>query len=103
MSHIYIVVVEKNVVSAIERTSVPPAEPIPRTPLEVSTQLADNNRRNGCIDGRYYFDDSLRARIFAELCLEYTRAMVERRLGAINKLPVGFSGYRADGDADRTS
>lgn len=96
--HIYIVVVEKNVVTAIERTHQRPAAPIPRTPLEVSTQLADNNRTNGCIDGRYYFDDSQRARIFAELCLEYTRALVEKRLGAINKLPVGYAGYRADDD-----
>ncbi len=99
MTQIFIVVVERNIVTAIERTTDVPAEPIPRTPLEVSTQLANNNRTNGCIDGRYYFDDSQRARIFAELCLEYTRAVVEKRLSAINKLPVEFSGYRADEDA----
>jgi hypothetical protein len=96
MSDFYVVVVEKNIVQAIERSTLPPAEPVPRTPLEVSAQLAANNRLHGCIDGRYYFEDSQRARIFAELCLEYTRALVEKRLAVINKLPVGFAEFRAD-------
>ncbi len=99
MGDVYVVVVEKNVVTAIERSTDLPAQRIALTPLEVSTQLANNNRVNGCIDGRYHFDDPRRARIFAELCLEYTRALVEKRLGAIHRLPVGFSGYRADEDA----
>jgi hypothetical protein len=96
----YIVVVEKNIVQAIERSTLAPAGPVPRTPLEVSAQLAANNRLNGCIDGRYYFEDSQRARIFAELCLEYTRALVDKRLAKINKLPVGFVEYRADDDSE---
>ena len=96
MPDIYVVVVKNNVVCAIERSTGKPSEPIPKTPLEVSTQLATNNRLNGCIDGRYYFDDTQRARIFASLCLEFTKALVEKRLAAIDALPVGYVEYRAD-------
>lgn len=96
MSDVYVVVVKNNVVCAIERSSEAPPEPIPKTPLEVGTQLATNNRVNGCIDGRYYFEDTQRAKIFASLCLEFTKALVEKRLAAINALPVGHAEYRAD-------
>jgi hypothetical protein len=101
MTDVYVVVVESNVVSAIERLTGPAPVPIPKTPLEVGTQLAENNRANGCIDGRYYFDDTQRARTFAALCLEFTRALVEKRLAVINSLPVGGIEYRADDDRQR--
>lgn len=91
----YIVVVEHNIVQAIERSDVPPDRPVPNTPLEVSTELANNSRLNGCIDGCYYFEDTQRARTFASLCLEFTKALVEKRLAEINKLPVGSPVYRA--------
>lgn len=100
MSDVYVVVVKNNIVNAIERATAPPSDPIPRTPLEVSTQLATNNRVNGCIDGRYYFDDTQRARIFAELCLEFIRALVAKRLAEINAIPVGKAEYRADDQRD---
>lgn len=105
MADIYAVVVKNNVVCAIERCIEPPPEPIPKTPLEVGTQLATNNRVNGCIDGRYYFDDTQRAKIFASLCLEFTKALVEKRLKAIDALPVGSAEYRADDErnANRTA
>jgi hypothetical protein len=105
MADIYIVVVRNNVVSAIERSTETPPEPVPKTPLEVGTQLATNNRVNGCIDGRYYFDDTQRAKIFASLCLEFTKALVDKRLAAINALPVGCAEYRADDErnANRTA
>ena len=89
MPDFYAVVVRHNVVCAIERLAAPPAEPVPATPLEVGTQLAANHRAHGCIDGRYYFDDAQRARVFAALCLEFTRAMVDKRLAQIEKLPAG--------------
>lgn len=98
VSEVYVVVVEHNLVKAIERLSEVPDRPVPGTPLEVSTELANNSRLNGCIDGRYYFDDTQRARTFASLCLEFTKAMVEKRLADVNKLPVGSPAYRADGD-----
>ena len=94
----YVVVVRHNLVCAIEPVADMPRESIPATPLEVSTQLAANHRANGCIDGRYYFRDTMHARTFAELCLEFTKAMVEKRLAAVAKLPVGAPLYRADSE-----
>jgi hypothetical protein len=101
MADTYIVVVRHNVVAAIEHSTEPPDRPIPKTPLEVATLLATNNRVNGCIDGRYYFDNSQGARIFAELCLEFTRALVDKRLAAVKAIPVGSAAYQADDERDR--
>ena len=94
MAEVYAVVVEHNLVTAIER-SPPPSDPIPATPLEVSTQLAENNRAHGCIDGRYYFTDTQSARIFAALCLQFVKSLAEKRLAAVESLPVGKVEYRA--------
>ena len=95
MTEVYVVVVEHNLVSAIEKVPEPPGMGIPRTPLEVSSQLAANNAAQGCIDGRYYFTDTMHARTFAELCLEFTRAMAEKRIAEVRALPVGAPAYRA--------
>jgi hypothetical protein len=98
MSEAYAVVVRNNLVCAIERLPELPLQPIPKTPLEVGTQLATNYRVNGCIDGRYLFEDTQRAKVFASLCLEFTRALIEKRLADINALPVGLGEYRPDDD-----
>ncbi|HYC38684.1 MAG TPA: hypothetical protein VEC19_19810 [Usitatibacter sp.] len=95
MSEAWVVVVEHNLVQAIERCAMPP-EAIPATPLEVSSQLARNNRENGCLDGRYYFADSQPAKVFASLCLEFTRALADKRIAAIEALPVGEAAFRGD-------
>ena len=95
MAEVYVVVVEHNLVCAIER-SAPPPEPIPATPLEVSTQLAANNRAHGCLDGRYYFTDTQAARTFAVLCLTFVKSLAERRMAAVDALAVGKAEYRAD-------
>jgi hypothetical protein len=99
MPEAYVVVVRHNLVAAIEKVAEPLEEEIPATPLEVSTQLARNHRVNGCIDGRYYFHDTMHARTFAELCLEFTRGMLEKRLARIQGLPAGRPDYRADDEA----
>ena len=96
MAEVYVVVVEHNLVRAIERVAEAPGEPIPATPLEVSSQLAANNRANGCLDGRYYFSETQPAKIFASLCLEFVRALADKRREAIDALPVGVAAYRAD-------
>lgn len=96
MADYFTVVVEHNVVQAIE-SSDQPAGPVAATPLEAGTELATNYRRNGCIDGRYHFDEAARARTFASLCLEFTRALVDRRLAEVNQLPAGSPEYRAGG------
>ena len=89
------VAVRHNLVCAIERAEPPAGVEVTRTPLEVSTQLAENNRAHGCIDGRYWLADAQAARIFATLCLEFTRGVAEKRLAAIEKLPAGRSEYDA--------
>ncbi len=100
MADVHVVIVEHNLVRTIER-SAPPAEPVPATPLEVSTQLATNHRAHGSLDGRYYFTDTQAAKIFASLCLEFVKAMADKRLAAINALAVGVAEYRADEARDR--
>lgn len=82
----YVVVVEHNLVTALRKLPDPAGVPVPATKLEVGMQLADNYRRRGCIDGRYYFDNAQRARIFATLCLEFTQALVGKRLEAVKGL-----------------
>lgn len=97
MAETFTVVVRHNLVEAIRPGPLPPGAPVPASPLEVSTQLAENNRRHGCIDGDYHFDDAARARVFALLCLEFTRALAERRHAAIER-HTGPLVYRADGE-----
>ena len=82
----YVVTVEHNLVVAVERANDGPAALVPETPLEIGTQLADNYRRSGRIDGRYYFRSPQRARVFATLCLEFTRALIDRRLAIVKAL-----------------
>ena len=90
----YVVIVEHNVVTTIRKVPEGTVVSIPRTKLEVGTELANNYRNRGCIDGQYYFDSNQRAKIFATLCLEFTRALIDKRLGAI-KLLQGDSDYSA--------
>jgi len=85
----HVVVVASNLVVAIARVDGGAAIPVAQTRLEIATQLADNYRNNGCIDGRYHFANAQRARVFATLCLEFTQAQIERRLAAIRSLAAG--------------
>jgi len=85
----YAVTVENNLVAGIARVDGGTTAPVAQTRLEVATQLAENFRANGCIDGCYHFANAQRARVFATLCLEFTQALVERRLAAIRSLAVG--------------
>lgn len=100
MADVYVVIVEGNLVRAIERCAEAPDGPIPRTPLEVSTELANNHRRNGRLDGRYYFTETQPAKIFAALCLGFVKSLAERRIAAIDALPVGSAVYKADDERD---
>ncbi len=87
MADTYVVVVEHNLVTAVQKMTDGAGASVPQTKLEVGTQLADNYRSHGCIDGRYYFDNAQRARIFATLCLEFTRALIDKRLDVVKVLP----------------
>jgi hypothetical protein len=90
----YVVVVQHNLVTEVRKESDAVGIVVPQTKLEVGTQLADNYRVHGCIDGNYYFDNPQRARIFATLCLEFTRGLIEKRLDAVKQLS-GDAEYRA--------
>lgn len=95
MAEHYVVVVRANLVEAIERREGEPEGPIPETPLAVSTELAANHRRNATLDGRYLFASAQNARVFAALCLDFTRAVAERRREAVDRLPAGVAEWRA--------
>ena len=97
MTNVYVVIVEHNVVTAVRKETDAAGIVIPPTKLEVGTQLADNYKAFGCIDGRYYFENAQRARIFAELCLEFTKALVERRLDAVRALKADEPYHANDG------
>jgi len=92
----YIVVVKGNLVCAIEPASASADGQSAGTPLEIASALAINFGRSGCIDGHYAFGDAVAARAFALLCLRFSKALVERRLAAINGLPSDHPAYLAD-------
>jgi hypothetical protein len=86
---VFVVEVRHNLVTSIKRAADHDVSPPPKTKLEIGTQLAENFQCNGCIDGQYRFENEQRARIFAALCLEFTQALVTRRLEAVRKLHSG--------------
>jgi hypothetical protein len=89
MTDTYVVVVKHNIVSALERVAENANTSVPQAKLEIGTRLAKNYRLNGCIDGEYHFDNAQRAKIFATLCLEFTRALVDKRIDIVKALAVG--------------
>jgi hypothetical protein len=93
VADIYVVVVESNLVAAIGRSPRDPASPPVPTSLEVGTALAERYRVFGSIDGTYAFEDASGARIFSVLCLQFTKAIAERRLLAVEALPTSFESY----------
>lgn len=96
MPDVFVVLVEGNLVSAIDRSSIAPDEAGPGSRLEVGTQLATKFREKGCIDGRYVLANADDARSFASLCLEFTKGLVDRRIRDIGGLPRGELHYRAE-------
>ncbi|MDQ6825369.1 MAG: hypothetical protein M3007_07900 [Candidatus Eremiobacteraeota bacterium] len=97
MSDIYVVVVKHNIVTALKRIAENANTSVPPTKLEIGTRLAENYRIDGCIDGEYYFDNAQRAKIFATLCLEFTRALVDKRIDVVKALAIGAE-YNATRD-----
>ena len=95
MADVFVVWVEGNLVTSIERTGPLSNEP-PGTPLEVGTQLATNFRETGRLDGSYVFADPDGARSFGVLCLQFMKNLVEQRTRLIEGLPAGFDSYCAE-------
>ena len=83
------VVVRHNAVQAIRRVPRTPDMHIPESNLEVTSNLARNHQRHGCIDGCYRFDEPERARSFAVLALDFVKRMLEKRIEQIEALDTG--------------
>ena len=83
------VLVRHNAVQAIRRVPRTPDMHVPESTLEVTSELARNHRRQGCIDGCYRFDEPERARSFAVLALDFVKRMLEKRIEQIEALDTG--------------
>ena len=86
---VFEVVVRHNAVLAIRRVPRAPDMRVPASNLEVTSDLAHNHQRNGCIDGCYRFDEFERARSFAVLALDFVKRMIEKRVEQIEALDTG--------------
>ena len=86
---VFEVVVRHNAVQAIRRVPRTPDMHVPESNLEVTSELARNHRRNGCIDGCYRFDEFERARSFAVLALDFVKRMLEKCIEQIEALDTG--------------
>ena len=95
---VFEVIVRHNAVQAIRRVRRTPGLHVPGSNLEVTSELARNHRRHGCIDGCYRFDDPERARSFAVLALDFAKRLLERRIEQIESLDTG-SEFEAPEDA----
>lgn len=80
MSEAYRVSVRQNLVTAIEPIARGEANDLAGDddPLAVSSRLAENNLKNGRLDGDYDFVSFEAARHFAMLCLEYLKKLCEK-------------------------
>lgn len=86
---VFEVFVLHNTVQAISRVPRTPDMLVPESNLEVTSELARNHQRNGCIDGIYRFDEPERARSFAVLALDFVKRMLENRIEQIESLDTG--------------
>ena len=86
---VFEVLVRHNAVQAIRRVARAPGMYVPDSNLEVTSELARNHQRHGCIDGCYRFDEPERARSFAVLALDFVKRMLEKRIEQIEALDTG--------------
>ena len=86
---VFEVIVRHNAVQAIRRVPRVPDMHVPESNLEVTSELARNHQRHGCIDGCYRFDEPERARSFAVLALDFVKRMLEKRTEQIETLDTG--------------
>ncbi len=91
---LYRVVICNNLVTAIETLAYSDDVEVPQSALETSSLLAKNNRRNGSLDGTYYFDDSDIARHFALLSLDFIKCIVEQSQEALTSAHISESGWK---------
>ena len=86
---VFEVVVRHDAVQAIRRMPRAPGMHVPGSNLEVTSELARNHQRYGCIDGCYRFDEFERARSFAVLALDFVKRVLEQRIEQIEALDTG--------------
>ena len=86
---VFEVVVRHNAVQAIRKVPRASDMHIPGSNLEVTSELARNHQRYGCIDGCYRFDEPERARSFAVLALDFVKRLLEKRIEQIEALDTG--------------
>jgi len=86
------VTVRRNLVCEISPIAAAEARCGDDDPLAVSTQLAQNNRNNGCLDGEYDFASFEAARHFATLCAGYMQSFCEKSVEAMNRLDAPVDG-----------
>ena len=83
----YRVVVRKNLIEEIRHQRLlAEDQQLLRTNLEAGTSLAQNFQQFGCIDSDYFFDDSERAKIFASMCLDFMKKLIDSRKASIDRL-----------------
>ena len=95
---VFEVIVRHNAVQAIRRVPRAPDMHVPESNLAVTSELARNHQRQGCIDGCYRFDDAERARSFAVLALDFVKRVLEKRIDEIEALDTGAE-FKAPGCA----
>jgi len=82
-----VVVVRQNLVEKIlHRVKLDERSNLLATNLEAGTQLSENFRCNGCIDGEYWFDDPERAKSFATIAMDFVKKLIENRMEVIERL-----------------
>lgn len=82
----YRVAVRRNLVAEIREIEARRSGEIHTDPLAVSSQLAQANLDNGCLDGDYDFAEFETARHFAALCSGYLQRLCERSIESLNTL-----------------
>jgi len=96
----YRVVIEHNVVRAIEIVEGLEGVETADTPLDASTLLSTNYQAHGRLDGHYDFDDLGTAKEFAYLCLDFVRRLIDQTI--VRFQDDDYAGEpRQDNDGDR--
>ena len=86
---VFEVTVRHNVVQSIRQVPRSADLHVPTSRLEVSSELAANHQRNGCIDGCYRFEDAEQARSFALLAIDFVTRLLAARERDISALDSG--------------
>ncbi len=86
---VFEVTIVANLVVSIRRAERSADMHIPESRLAVSTELARNHQKNGCIDGCYRFEDPEQARSFALLALDFVKRTIDKRSEQVEALDTG--------------